>query len=58
MAIQKADVKVRIVRDCEGPGDGYKVDQEAVVTPKDAEILRRRGFAVILADEKVEPEKK
>ena len=48
---QPNTVKVRITRDCEGPGDGYKAGQEVNCTAKDAELLRRRGFGVIL-DEK------
>lgn len=48
MAAQQTNVKVRIIRDCEGPGDGFKEGDEANVSAKDAELLRRRGFAVIV----------
>jgi hypothetical protein len=49
MAQAKA-VKVKITRDCEGPGDGYTADEVVTVSEKDAELLRRRGFGVIVKD--------
>lgn len=52
MARSSDNVKVRITRDCEGPGDGYKADQEVTVSSRDAGILIRRGFAAPVEAEK------
>jgi hypothetical protein len=50
-------VKVEIVRDCDGPGDGFKVGQLVTLSESDAELMRRRGFGKIVTEE-TEAEKK